>query len=295
MKKRYEKISEEIDKNDATLLKSIDPLLDQLLSFVDLPQPNPNSPLGPNLEIERQKTAAKKDLKEFFLESEDRKKLSIGYEIIKDNLSWLDPKVEKIIKEDFQNAAKIKLEETLNILKEDPLQSLEKFAQELSENPPEEVPSQKEEKAAPSLEEIIKTSKPWMEEVGIGQESFDGMESIGLKLIEEKNYEDATCVYEFLVTLNGPSSPIWYTLARLYQERHLFEQAIQKYTMSLLLNPAQIDAFLNLAVCHLNRNELEDADYNLLLAEQILDQLELSEEKKNDKRNTIKTLKKSIK
>jgi tetratricopeptide (TPR) repeat protein len=68
-------------------------------------------------------------------------------------------------------------------------------------------------------------------------------------LLDEKRYEDASCLFMFLRYLNSEVFEFWLGEAIALQELAKFEEALESYTMTLLLQPDNPYCFFEMADC----------------------------------------------
>lgn len=106
--------------------------------------------------------------------------------------------------------------------------------------------------------------------LGFSFETTKSFYEIGALLYEEKKYEEACCVFQFLSLVQPNTFEIWFSLGLCHQQLKDWFSAVYCYSLASVMNPQQIDPYIFGAECFLAGNDRQNARGSLEVARKFL-------------------------
>lgn len=108
----------------------------------------------------------------------------------------------------------------------------------------------------------------------LSDDLFLALYTLGTKTFEAGILDDAGKMFQALAQINSTNFEPWYALGNCDKELGYLDYAINDFSLACLYDPHHIPSFLQLYSCFKETNQLEEADYTLKLAEELVKQNE---------------------
>ncbi len=271
-------LEDEVQKENKGYELLIEPLINKLVSGVTFFDPNPNH-LGPGISKEEQAKSMQNVLREIFYKEKERLRAKIGASLIMENL------------DNISGAQKIR--EQLKIAAEKYIEDLKKGVSALKgcdekalgqillgglahENGEENIHNEEnDEEIADFINDIY---IPAYENLGLNSDDFEGFYSIGAHFFEQKRYDDAGCVFQYLSLLDALCHEVWISLGLCHMETKDWLSALSSFYIAAITNSSNPLSFLYQAQVNIELRDMENAEESLIMAKEIIKQQQPSQE-----------------
>jgi hypothetical protein len=277
-RKSQQSVKSVIKAEDKILAFLIEPVLNQIMEEKEFIQPEAN-PLKPSPSMKEIKKQYRDFVSEHLYMRKDRIRTREGMEVIFNNLHRVHN--QELCRKELKQMG-VKMEELFVA----PIIGKEKETiEELKAFKPgslQEVGEEVDESAA--LDDIV----PLMSEVDVSHEVFNSFYEIGCRLFEESSFKNAAAVFHCLTLLDVRCHEAWFSQALCFHRLKEWVNAIANYSMASVTDSSNITTFLNLARCYEAIHDIDNMEYTLLLAKELLEQIEIGEKKKEAFKQAIK-------
>jgi tetratricopeptide (TPR) repeat protein len=271
-----------IEKENRILSNFVEPLLDRTAEQLKIDLP-PSDPFRKTPKEEEVKSSYRSFLSSHLYNQRERQLIMLGFDVIIKNLHRV--KGGEHVRQEI-------LEIGNQLLKVSEEMLLQKGSLKNNLAHPAELPGKSLDSiaAGEAMGHFLDHLEKAQGKAGVSYEWISSVSEIGCKLFEEHRLEEAASVFQLLSILAPACHEAWFSLALCHHRLQQYAEAIASYSMAILTDGWDIQAFINLALCYKAVGDQENTLHTIHLAEGMVSRSAFSSTEKEAWNQALKEL-----